>query len=866
MVIYGFLVHPALHGHHGGQHLDALIAVAHAAFDVLVSEEIELVPLVDEAGRPHGDVILPVGDGGHLAIDLEVVVILSVPVPPGEINPGVREAVVGHCGEVGGGAGHGIALKDEIVLIAGIEGQPMAQVTLAVRFQHHQIGHHVLVEFVVLQLDVELVADWEAVRVEIPGGGDDEEHELFVSGDVEGVIAPFGEVLKPLVAVVLGSLFHVLIVHHRLRRAGAIRTLVGVQTLPAHPIVLLAVLACHLLQVEGEGLAPRLDDAEAGIPVVLDIDRGHLLGLLGQLGIGLGLGVGHPGLLALLRVRVHVMGQQVGGGVAAPDHAAGQLPVLFEGDEEHRRANGHLDLALHGYVGGRLAGDAQADDDAERSRKLDKSVQEALDSHPQRGGQGDADGDGEVVVGLQLPVLEAAVDPAEVQHMLHGKARGDAQCEGYVDRHRADGIADGPAEAVGRGDAAADPQADVGGLHIRHALVQLPAPRSYRENAHVDVRRAHELPALGLVEILGQVELALVVAEGALLLDTGLSLLVGAQVLALPVAQQLLRVVLDDRAAHVDGHIPAGVDVDLRQVLYEGQSEADVDIDDGDFAVQAEFLIQHALEHAGGAGALVNRRVGSALMGHQLRCEGQVCGGVLAEHERHGLAVLARRGQEQLLPLALEGVHVAIVAGGLDVDVPRARHLVLGAVVAHHQARQVLPCGVAESHLDFKFVVVGGGIDHVVFRIHDVPAVEGHHVGVDVIRRVVGLPIGRLAVDGRQEQLKALALRQVHVLDDEITIALWAGIHLNIQMEDFIGVHPEQIDRDHGDAIVIGGVAVQFGILCQGIPDLDLDALHGLRLFHRAGFQLNGDLVLRQHGDLGVHVVGCGPRRRREPV
>ena len=221
-----------------------------------------------------------------------------------------------------------------------------------------------------------------------------------------------------------------------------------------------------------------------------------------QVRIALGVQVRRFHNLFGVLIGVHVVAEQavVGWNGGEDCHLLAD-PGLPEGDEEHRHACGQLEPG--GHLGRALVQPEQhhADHDVQRGDEAHIGLQEALDAHAKLGRKVEGYGIGDLVDGVQLEVLEAAVHPADVGGELDRHARADAQREAHVHRNRPHGIAYGPAVLITGGRAEAHRQLDVFGLDIRVVVVQLPAAGAHREDAHLDGRLAHELPLFLGVEV-----------------------------------------------------------------------------------------------------------------------------------------------------------------------------------------------------------------------------------------------------------------------------------------------------------------------------------------------------------------------------
>ena len=641
-------------------------------------------------------------------------------------------------------------------------------------------------------------------------------------------------------------------------------SLVGIQAPPRNPLDIPAVDAVPgLYDAEHEGLVAHLGDL-VGAPRPLLVDGKHaLLHIRRQRGIAVGLVGGRVDALDYGVIVVHVVREQVGGVAVGPDLAADDIPAPGDGHEEHRRAHGQRNGAGDGQVRGGAVHDAQVDQEVQRGRQLHPGVQEALDADAQLGAEQEADVDGDAVDGLELEAAEGAVVQRKVDRQLRREARRHAQREAHVQRHRTHGIPEGPAVAVADGDARAAAEADVGGGDVGNVLVQLPAAGGHREDAHVDGRFPHEAEALGLVVILGHVVVGLVLGKLALLLHRFLGLVGPALVLFLPVFLGLFDVVLKDGLAHEDDHAAAGVDGQVGKILLEGQVELDIDFHHGDLEAEAHALAQHVGEDAAvGAGALVQGRFRGALLGDELAGEHLALRGVLAEHEGGPLAHVGH-GREQALPGPLEHVHAVLIGLGLGPALLQPGKAAVVGIVAHQQ----LPVPVVpHAHLDLELIVVHRGMDHVVFRMHDVLAREGHQVDIGLVVRVGGVAVGGGA-DGGQGAGVGLALFHVHILDDEVTEALGGGVGRHVQVDHVKLVQYEFVDGHRGGSAVVGGIGQRLVVRVQRVIHPHCHTRHGYAMFLGAGLQRDADLVLRQHGDRRVrHVVGRQARRHGQPV
>ena len=843
------------------QRLHALVIVAHGAVYTLFGDLVQHPVFHHEAGGADGGGVLRIGQPAAFAVDLEAFEILFILVPPDGIgggDVGLAQAVVVLAGvEVCNGARP--VAKADIVLPHRIlpHGQVVIQIAVAVVLQHEGVQPDVLP--LITGIRIQVVSNREAIFIEFLGAGNGEVHEVIVAVDVEIIILPCQDwrlARKPAVLV-------------RLLDDGlgglplGDGALVGIQAPPPNPLDILAVDAVPgLPDAEHEGLVAHLGDLVVRSRPVLGAGKHDLPHLRRQRGIAVGLVGGGVDALDFGVVGVHVVREQVGGVALGPDLAADDVPGLREGHEEHRRANGQRDGAGDGQVRGGGVHDAQVDHEVQRGRQLHPSVQEALDADAQLGAEHEADVDGDAVDGVELEAAEGAVVQRKVDRQLRREARRHAQRKAHVQRHRPHGIPEGPAVAVADGDARAAAEADVGGGDVGDVLVQFPAAGGHREDAHVDGGFPHEAEALGLVVVLGHVVIGLVFGKPALLLHRFLGLVGPALVLLLPFFLDLFDVVLKDGLAHEDDHAAAGVDGQVGKITLEGQLEFDVDFHHGDLEADGQALAQHVGEDAAvWAGALVQGFFRGALLGGELAGEHLALGGVLAEHEGGPLAQVGL-GREQALPGPLEHVYAVLIGLGLGPALLQSGKAAVVGIVAHQQ----LPVPVVpHAHLDLELIVVHRGIDHVVFRMHDVLAREGHQVDVGRVVRVGGVAVGGSA-DGGQGAGVVLALFQVHILDDEVTEALGGGVGRHVQVEHVELVQYEFVDGHHGDS-VFGGIGQRLGVRVQRVLHPYFDARHGYGMLCGAGLQHDADLVLRQHGDLRVgHVVGNHARRHGQPV
>ena len=155
-------------------------------------------------------------------------------------------------------------------------------------------------------------------------------------------------------------------------------------------------------------------------------------------------------------------------------------------------------------------------------------------------------------------------------------------------------------------------------------------------------------------------------------------------------------------------------------------------------------------------------------------------------------------GREPLLPRSLEGVfHIALGGGffrsGLRPVLLDALEAPFVLIPAHHQIRQVWVGGHIHHHLDDEILFVGRRVDHLIFRVHDVLAVEGRRDDIGITCGVGDDVSARLRFDGVEDIHEGLAQEHVQVFDDVVAIALLTRIDLDVQMHLVILVRCELV-------------------------------------------------------------------------
>ena len=334
---------------HQAQCLHALIIFAQGALHRLVGEENHhCIVRHRKTGGADGRVVgLRIGDRLALAVDLKVIDGAVFPESLSVGNAGIDIAVVGifRVGHV-----------DAVIALLGIVRSRQnvvfgpAELSLAVMLQHHIVDAHV---HIIAVGRGQVVADGIAVYIEIPCAGGHQVYELTVGVDVKIVIAPRKDELPegPVMPIAFNDVLH--------RIPETARVGVGIQAAPVDaPDRFLVVQGL----LDGEQHDPAADpkDLRIGTPVPLAVGRLDLLHLRSQRRIAVGLvGDGLNGLCLVIGLGVHVMVQEVCAGLR-PELLLAYLPVLGEGDEEHRGAHRQVERADDGEGRRRRVYDAQA--------------------------------------------------------------------------------------------------------------------------------------------------------------------------------------------------------------------------------------------------------------------------------------------------------------------------------------------------------------------------------------------------------------------------------------------------------------------------------------------------------------------------